>query len=155
MPDVVLRDLPALRLTGFQHRGPYQQIGATFDRLMAWAGEHGLVGPQTRCFGVYYDNPRVVAPESLRAFAGLSLDSSAVPDGGAVTVDLPAGRHAVLTHKGPYAGLQATYLWFYDTWIPQSGEKPDPERPSYEEYLNNPRDLPPEEWLTHIAAPLR
>lgn len=155
MHDVVIRNLPTLRLTGFDHRGPYTGIKPSFDRLVVWAEERGLLGPQTRCFGLYYDNPRRVPPEDLRAFVGLLLDPSAVAGGGARSVEVPGGRCGVFVHKGPYTGLEASYLWFYDSWIPASGETPDPARPCCEEYLNDPGSLPPEEWLTQIAAPLR
>ena len=63
------------------------------------------------------------------------------------------GRHAVLRHRGPYAELHHAYNWLFGTWLPTSGEVPA-DRPVFEEYLNNPRELPPEEWLTEINLPL-
>jgi AraC family transcriptional regulator len=60
----------------------------------------------------------------------------------------------VLHHKGPYAELERAYAWLYGTWLPQSGEEAA-DRPVFEEYLNNPRALPPQEWLTDICLPLQ
>jgi AraC-like DNA-binding protein len=39
-------------------------------------------------------------------------------------------------------------------WLPKSGEEAG-DHACFEEYLNNPRDLPPSEWLTRISLPLK
>jgi AraC family transcriptional regulator len=59
----------------------------------------------------------------------------------------------VLHHRGPYAELNKAYRWLYREWLPTSGEQ-CADRPIFEEYLNNPRALPPEQWLTDICLPL-
>ncbi len=88
-----------------------------------------------------------------RSAACLSVDGDIKPEGDVRVLDLAGGRHAVLLHKGPYAELNKAYAWLYGTWLPQSGEEAA-DRPVHEEYLNNPRDLPPAEWLTQICLPL-
>ena len=92
-------------------------------------------------------------PEELRSFAGLMLDLGVVEDGVVRVVDIPGGRHAVVRHQGPYAELGAVYRWLYGEWLPNSGHTPG-DSPCYEEYLNNPRDVPPTELLTEIHMPL-
>ncbi|MBK1836933.1 AraC family transcriptional regulator [Azospirillum sp. YIM B02556] len=153
MYDVEIRDLPAHRIVGLPHTGPYMTIGVSFDRLYAWAYKQGLVGPGTRSFAIYYDDPESVKPEELRSFAGLMLNPGVVEDGLIHGVDIPGGPHAVVRHKGPYAELGAVYRWLYGEWLPNSGHAPG-DAPCYEEYLNNPRALPPAEWLTEICIPL-
>ncbi|MBY6262453.1 AraC family transcriptional regulator [Azospirillum sp. 412522] len=153
MHDVEIRDLPAYRIVGLPHTGPYMTIGASFDRLYAWAYKQGSVGPGTRSFAIYYDDPLAVKPEDLRSFAGLLLARDVVEDGTIRVVDIPGGPHAVVRHKGPYAELGAVYRWLYGEWLPNSGHTPG-DAPCYEEYLNNPRALPPAEWLTEICVPL-
>jgi AraC family transcriptional regulator len=60
---------------------------------------------------------------------------------------------AVLRHQGPYATMRAAYQWLYGQWLVQSGfEAAD--SPVFEEYLNNPRDTPPELLLSDIYLPL-
>lgn len=153
MHEVEIRDLPAYRIVGLPHTGPYMTIGTSFDRLFAWASKQGLTGPGTRSFAIYYDDPESVKPEELRSFAGLMLNRDVVEDGAIRVVDIPGGRHAVVRHKGPYAELGAVYRWIYGEWLPNSGHTPE-HAPCYEEYLNNPRALPPAEWLTEICVPL-
>ena len=152
------RDYPALRLAALLHVGPYAQMGTAFDRLSAWAGSHGLITAETRFFGRYLDDPTAVPESQLRSEACLTLPAGvALPDAGALQlalVDLPAFQAAVIRFKGPYAELEPAYGWLYGTWLPQSGREAA-DLPVMEEYLNDPRTLPPAEWLTDIILPMK
>jgi len=153
MYDVTIRELQPVRLTALRHTGPYLDIGTTFERLFAWAAGRRLMGPQTRAIGVYYDDPDGTSAEALRSDAGLAVEAGSALDNGLRIVEVPGGRHAVLHHQGPYAELNKAYRWLYREWLPKSGEQ-CADRPIFEEYLNNPRTLPPEQWLTDICLPL-
>ncbi|HET8727743.1 MAG TPA: AraC family transcriptional regulator [Alphaproteobacteria bacterium] len=153
MYDVEIRTMPPLRLAAMRHVGPYMQIGASFDRLFAWAAGRGLMGPSARSFGIYYDDPDSVPVADLRSEAAMVVGSEVEADGDVHIVTLAGGRHAAIRHKGPYAELEAAYRWLYRDWLPGSGDEAA-DRPCFEEYLNNPRALPPQEWLTEICLPL-
>jgi len=153
MQNVTIRQLEPVRLAAFAHSGPYIEIGSTFDRLFAWAAGRGLVGPAMRSLGVYYDDPNAVPADQLRSAAGVVVSKGEKIEAPAKVLDLAGGRHAVLRHQGPYAELEGAYRWLYREWLPASGEEPA-DRPCFEEYLNNPRELPPAEWLTDVCLPL-
>jgi AraC family transcriptional regulator len=68
-------------------------------------------------------------------------------------IDLPEGTYAVLTFKGPYAGLPQAYRYLYEEWLPRSSAQPA-DRPPFERYLNMPGQVPDEELLTEICVPL-
>jgi AraC family transcriptional regulator len=153
MYEVSIRQLQPVRLAALRHAGSYMEIGTTFERLFAWAAGRSLIGPQTRSIGVYYDDPDAVPAEKLRSEAGIVVGPEVAVDGDLHIVEVPGGRHAVLHHTGPYAELNKAYRWLYREWLPQSGEL-CADRPCFEEYLNNPRTLPPEEWRTDICLPL-
>lgn len=154
MYDVTIETLAPLSVIGIDHRGPYSEIGTSFGRLAAWAAGHGAMGPETRMFGIYYDDPEAVPPEELRACACMLLPPHAVPEGPVRRETLAGGRHASIVHKGPYAELEMAYRWLFTQWLPQSGEEVA-EAPCFEEYLNDCRTLPPAEWLTRIHLPLK
>jgi len=153
MYDVSVRDLQPARLAALRHTGSYLEIGTTFERLFAWAAGRGLMGPLTRAIGVYYDDPDGTPAEALRSDAGISVGPDVTLDNGMRILEVAGSRHAVLHHQGPYAELNKAYRWLYREWLPQSGEH-CADRPIFEEYLNNPRTLPPEQWLTDICLPL-
>jgi AraC family transcriptional regulator len=153
MYPVAIKTLPPVQLLTLPHRSPYVEIGAAFERLFALAGGRGLMVPETRSLGVYYDDPAAVPAAKLRSAAGVTVPAGTKAEGPAELIDLQGGRHAVLTHQGPYAELENAYRWLYREWLPKSGEEPA-DRPIFEEYLNNPRTLPPKEWLTAVCLPL-
>lgn len=151
---VEIRHEQPLQLACFPHLGDYQKIGDAFGKLDAWAGARGLFVPGTRLIGVYYDDPSCTPLAELRSHAGISVAPGTPLDGMVETVHLQGGRYAVLTHKGPYAELPNSYTWLFGTWLPQSGLEAD-DRPCFEDYLNDPRQLPPSEWLTEVFLPLK
>jgi AraC family transcriptional regulator len=153
MYDVEIRDLPAHRVAGIRHEGPYQEIGGTFERLMVRAGALGLIGPETLFVGVYYDDPGTVAAKDLRSDACISVPGGFAGAEDLRVFDLAGGRHAVLRFQGPYSELEKPYNWLYRDWLPGSGEIAA-DRPPFEIYLNDCRVLPPPEWLTDICLPL-
>ena len=149
-----IRETPALRVAALAHSGDYINIGSTFERLMAMAGGQGLLGPWTRSFGVYYDDPASTPREALRADACLTLPDGKLLSGELQVREIRGGRYGVTLHVGPYAELHFPYTWLYGTWLPKSGEE-TADAPSIEEYLNDARVVPPSELRTEIWLPLR
>jgi AraC family transcriptional regulator len=151
---VTIEASPAIRLAVLPHRGDYTAIGAVFDRLYAWAAPRGLVGPGARAIGIYHDDPAQVAREDLRSHAGVTVpEGTEAPEGGEIRI-IPALRVASLIHEGPYLELERAYAWLYGPWLCGSGEEPA-DHPCFEEYLNNPREVPPAQWLTRVCLPLK
>jgi AraC family transcriptional regulator len=152
--DVTLMDMSETRLATLPHRGDYNAIGGPFERLFAWAGPLGLLGAEMRMIGIYHDDPAQVAQEDLRSQAGLTVpEGTPAPEGGEIVV-IPAMTAATLVHEGPYMELERAYAWLYGHWLPGSGREPA-DHSCFEEYLNNPRDLPPAKWLTRVYLPLK
>lgn len=153
MFTVTIRDTAPVRLAALRHYGHYLEIGPVFGRLYAWATGRDLMGPGTRALGIYYSDTNALPPAEWKSDACISVDPEVTGDENVRIIDLAGGRHAVLLHKGPYAELHKAYNWLFGTWLPASGEEPA-DRPCFEEYLNNPQGIPPEEWLTEINLPL-
>ena len=153
MYDVSVRELQPARLAALRHAGSYLEIGPTFERLFAWAIGRGLMGPADPGDRRLLRRSRRRGRQDLRSDAGLVIGPEVPVDGDLRIVEVPGGRHAVLHHRGPYAELNKAYRWLYREWLPRSGEQ-CADRPIFEEYLNNPRILPPEQWLTDICLPL-
>jgi AraC family transcriptional regulator len=154
MYDVVIKRLPAMQAVGVDHTGSYMEIGKAFEALFRWLGARNLIGPEMRMVGLYYDDPSSVPEEELRSRACVLVDKALPLEAPVQPTAISGGSYAVLRHKGPYADMRAAYLWFYGTWLLQSG-KEIADEPILEEYLNNPRDTPPMELLTEICLPLR
>ena len=55
---VRIEKLLAMRVAFMRHTGPYDEVGATWGRLMIWAGSKGLLRSMPRAFGIVHDDPR-------------------------------------------------------------------------------------------------
>lgn len=154
MFPVTVRTDPERRLAAVPHKGPYPEIGRAFEKLGSTVAARGLDGRFGNMVAVYYDSPADVKPADLRSHAGLEAPEDLPLDPPLEELRLPAGRHAVLTFTGPYAGLPAAYDQLFGVWLPGSGETPA-DSPMFEVYLNNPMDTAPDDLVTEVCLPLR
>jgi AraC family transcriptional regulator len=152
--QVTIRQTPAIKVAALPHRGDYMNIGSTFERLTAMGTAQGLLGPDTRFLGIYYDDPAGTPRDALRAEACITLADGVVPGGDLQMREIRGGRYAVTLHVGPYAELERPYRWLYGTWLGGSDEEAD-DAPCVEEYLNDARTVPPAQLKTEIWLPVR
>jgi AraC family transcriptional regulator len=151
---IAVKRVPPTRLLTLEHRGPYMEIGRSFEALFGRAHAAGLLPSEIRMVGVFYDDPTVVPEDQLRARASVVTDRPGKAAEPLEVIEIGDGDCAVLRHQGPYADMRAAYLWLFGTWLPQSGREPA-DAPVFEEYLNSPRDTPPTELLTELCLPLK
>lgn len=154
MDAVTIKTFDGAFLAVLPHYGDYQAIGQRFEELTAWAGALNVFSRPRRWFAIYYDDPAPVPTNELRSEACCEIEPGTPLASGMIERVLAPGRVASLIHKGPYAELERVYRRLYHDWLPGSDEEAD-DRPSFEEYLNNPRQVPPSEWLTEVFLPLR
>ena len=127
----------------------FLEIGRAFEKLGATIGARGLTAQMGKMVGVYYDSPDDTKPADLCSHAGFEARPDTPIAAPFVEVHLPAGRHAVLTFRGPYAGLSAAYDQLFRNWLPESGETPA-DSPVFEIYQNTPMDTAPADLVTEI-----
>ena len=93
---IVEGEMPGYRVMGVEHRGPYEKIGPAFERVSAIAKEKGI---EPHMIGVYFDNPNMVAEDSLKSLAGMivsvedSLALASLPE--LKPLIIPAGHAAI------------------------------------------------------------
>jgi AraC family transcriptional regulator len=145
--------MPKLRVAAIEHRGDYQITSKVFERLMAVAAATGLLTPDTRSIGVFYDDPASVPEAELRATVCITVPDGWAPSGELTAAHIEGGRYARIVHTGPYTELKTAYDWLYQTWLPNSAEEPR-DLPCIEEYLNNPRQVPAKDLKTAVMMPL-
>jgi len=153
IPPVEVKELPPMRIVFLRHVGPYLEVGATWGRLMAWAGMRGLLGPNMMIIGIVHDDPDVTPPDKIRYDAAVTVNLPIQPEGEFGVADLAGGAYAIFTHKGPYEELGKTYQRIYGGWLPQSGHQLR-DVPAFEQYLNSPQSARPEDLLTLIHIPI-
>jgi AraC family transcriptional regulator len=154
MYPVTIRTEAPIRLAALPHKGAYFEISRAFQKLSAVMASRDLFRNAGRMIAVFYDDPQSTAEADLRSHAGFEINGRSDLSTPLEEVTLPAGRQAVLTYTGPYAGLPAAYDELFGIWLPASGEEPA-DTPSFEVYLNSPMDTAPEELITELHLPLK
>lgn len=154
MFDVTIRTVPEQSLLCVPHNGSYMGIGKAFETLYGALFSRGIFQPDMRMIGIFLDDPDLVEEGKLRSFACVTAGEAVPADAPLERRVLAGGDYAVLRHQGPYANMGAAYRWLYGTWLPGSGRSIRDEV-MFEAYLNNPRDVPPNELLTEICLPLQ
>ncbi|MBB2751255.1 UNVERIFIED_ORG: AraC family transcriptional regulator [Rhizobium aethiopicum] len=153
MFDVTIREIAPTELIGVAHTGSYMEIGKAFETLFGTLYARGLAKPDMRMIGVYLDDPDIVPAEQLRSIACVTGVATGPTEAPFERLTIDGGDDAVLRHKGPYADMHKAYQWLYADWLPKSGRQLK-DSVMFEEYLNNPRDVPPTELITDIHMPL-
>ena len=151
--SVTIKRLDPIRVAFMRHVGPYDQVGATWEKFCTFLGQEGLLGGDNRFIGVCHDDPEVTPPDKLRYDACVSVDANFQPAGELGVQVIAGGEYAVLTHHGPYAKLGGSYHRLVGLWLPRSGREMAAS-PCFEEYLNSPENTEPEDLITDLYLPL-
>jgi effector-binding domain-containing protein len=117
--DVVLKEIEPQLVAGIRSVIPsYGAIGALFDELYAYLGQHGAGGVAV---GIDHNEEYKERDPDMEAVAYLAAP---VPEGGRVRVyTLPGGTVASTIHRGPWEGLSQAYAALM-AWLPTSGYTP-------------------------------
>ena len=151
--DVRVETFAARRVAFMRHVGPYRGVGATWVKLMAWAGPRGLIGPGTLALGVAHDDPDVTSPDKIRYDACIAVGDSFLPEGEVGVQQVGGGEYAITTHRGRYQTVMQTIARLCGEWLPASGREPR-SAPVLGILRNFPPDTRPEDLLTDIYFPL-
>ena len=151
--NVIVEDMPQIRVATVPHVGPYNRISEAFQRLGSIVAPAGLLREDAMMLALYYDDPEATPAEQLHSDAGISVPGDVDLPAGIVEKRLPAGRYARTTHLGPYTTLGDTWSRIMGEWLPGSGHRIG-DAPSFEVYRNNPSNTPPNELRTDLYIPI-
>ncbi len=155
MHEVTIVEVPAQLVIGLQTRGHYAEIGSAIGAVVQYGMSHGAEftgGPIALMHEIGKD-AAVKADQEGNAVIDVAFPI-ARPVESSETVKcyhLPGGQMAKVVHKGPYEACEAAYDALY-AWVVAHGYMIS--GPTREVYLNDPREVPPEELLTEIYAPI-
>lgn len=152
--DVVIKDLPAVRLVGLTSTAASftpEDIGPVIHPLCAELGRRlpdAAVHPAGRLTCLYERSRQAEDEAVVRATVPASVDADGNLNGLEV-VDLPAVRAATLVHRGPID--QVLPAWqALARWIDDNGHRSS--EPARELYLDCPDD--PAQWVTELQEPI-
>lgn len=134
-------------------RGPYDKIPQAMRALYGWVERHDLTAtgmPEAVYLTPPGDTPSSVAEWELYAPVGDAEDME--PDGTGIGIKHVASHMvASAMHRGPYETIGQTYEQL-GNWIAANGYSIV--GPSEEVYYSDPKEIPPDEYLTEIRFPV-
>jgi len=155
MDEITIIDVPTQTVLGIRRTGHYRLISELLPEIAIYATEQGipLLGPPI--FVMHENN----AEEAMAADqegtadveAAFPVPEATAPSPGMQVYLLPGGRMARTFYRGPYEACEPTYLGLF-AWL--EGQGLSITGPMREVYHNDPREVPPEEILTEILAPV-
>ncbi|MDR7666052.1 GyrI-like domain-containing protein [Methanosarcina sp. Z-7115] len=157
MSEVTVVELSPQRVLGMRRKGAYREIAIMLPRVFEFAFSKNV---QIAGYPIFLCH-EITHEEVQKADNDENADIEvAVPISGSVEIagneeireyELPGGKMARIVHKGPYEECSPTYEKLF-SWIAEKGKRII--GPIREIYFNDPREVPPEEILTEIYAPL-
>jgi AraC family transcriptional regulator len=153
--DVKVVDFPATRIAVLEHHGDPKRLNDTIRRFIEWRKQNDLTPRTSRTFNLLYGDPATTPPDTFRLdLCASSPRAIGTNDAGIVERSIPAGRYAVLRHRGSDANLGESFQYLYARWLPGSGEELR-DFPLFLERLTFFPDVPEHEALVDIFLPLR
>jgi len=124
-----------------------QFIGQAIGEMMKESKDHGwrIAGPP---FAYYHS----WAADEIDVDCGFPVTQSIAGSGKVRPFTLPAVRAARTMHVGPYVELVKTY-GLIEKWIRANGHEPADH--CWENYINDPDEVPPEKLMTEILWPIK
>lgn len=109
LSEVTIRNLRPAHLAFIRHTGSYAEVPQRlFDSLRIWAGYRGLAQPPI-WMGLGHDAPSTTPPAHQRFDAAIVVPDRFEATGPLGYQHFAGGYHAIATHVGPYASLEAAY----------------------------------------------
>ncbi len=151
LPDIEVEvsTLDSMTVASIARTGPYDGVGVVIGELLAWTGKNEvqIVGAP---FGVYYDNPEEVPPESTKyeVAVPVSEGTESDPDAGVEVKPWGGMTVAKTLHVGPYDAVGLVYgalmAWVQESDYSIAG-------PAIEVYFNSPEQVPSESLRTEVG----
>jgi len=131
--------------------GP-NEISEVWEELMLFAVENNILRETTRRFGVHWDDPSITLKQHLRYDACLSIDEETKISGYPVKY-IAGGKHLSFLYKGDYQFIGDVYDQIFRDYIIKTKIRLR-EEPIFNQYLNDKKQILPENLLTEIFIPV-
>ncbi len=153
MAEIFQKTVESQTVMSLSFTGPYEQTPEKLDALIAWLLREGHpYSAPPLC--IYYDDPREVAQEELRAEVCLPVEEDCQGDDTMVRRTLPGGEFACALHHGPYSGIQELYEQVF-AWVGENGYRVIEQMGVREVFLEAPSgEDPSEEPVTEVQVPI-
>lgn len=152
-PEIV--NLDPMKLLTVRSFGSYQSesIGQSWKSLFEFASANSLLNPQTKLYGIAHSNPDITENHRQEYSACINIQTEIKPQGRFGIMEMPEGKYARFTFKGPKEQFPEVYNYIFKDWL-LLGEYELRDAEVFDQYLNSPMDTSPDQLATTIHIPL-
>lgn len=154
LEEPVIQQIPDLHLAYIRHTGSYDQVAASFQRLMLWAATHLVLKWRPVTVGILHDDPDLTAEDRIRFDACVILRKPIQPKGEIGYKAIEGGKFAVFRYKGPYENFYTVYDYVYNVCLFEKGWTLA-DKPALEWYVQSPPFYKPENYVTDFYVPIK
>ncbi len=130
------------------------KIREAWSRLCSWAEPLGLLEPPAELIGISFDDPEITPKDKCRSYACVTIPHDLKPPKDIGVLDIPGGRHAVLSFNGTEEEIPLAYVRMFADWLPGSGFEPA-DNPCFEIYYADPDADPEGKFVMDICVPIQ
>ncbi|MDH5185478.1 MAG: GyrI-like domain-containing protein [candidate division WOR-3 bacterium] len=146
-----VKTIDSMYVASMSKIGPYAEMGKPMMELFTWLGKN-KVKPTGAPFGVYYDDPMKVKPESTKYEICVPVPAKTKGDKMVKVKKFGPAQVAATLYIGPYDKVGPTYQKLAE-WVMNNNY--EIVGPAHEFYLNSPDQVPAESLKTEIAFPVK
>ena len=146
-----LIERPAQPVLSIRARTSVQNLPILFGKVYGIIGQYlGELRqqPSGAPFTAYYN----MDMQDLDVEIGFPVARPLPGKGEVLAGEIPAGRYAACLHIGPYDAIETAYNAL-QAWLKEHGHEAT--GVSYEFYLNDPQQVPPQELQTQVLFPVK
>jgi AraC family transcriptional regulator len=148
--ELAERQVAFVSYTG-NYIGNSQVFEDLFKKLCGWAAPKGLINSDSVFLSAYQDDPNVTPPDELKLEVCLSVSEDTEVSGEVEKKVLPGGKFVSV--RAELDSIEEYFpAWSVATeWAEENNYKIDMSRPSFEIYLNNPKEDPQGRHIIEIC----
>lgn len=151
--NVIVKEIPEMRVIYCRHMGRFNEIHKAYDKLMRFAVPRNLVNSDSHTVTVYNDDPSVTEISKVRQSACLVVDKDVKVEGEIGKLTIAGGKYAV----GHFEIKVTEFEEAWNTmcaWFTESGYEPG-EGDFYEYYYCDPENHPEHKFVLDICIPVK
>lgn len=147
-------ELEPQMVLGIRKRGAYKEIANLIPKVCEYAIRNGvqITGPPIFiCHEMPGEAMEANKNEDADIEVAIPIEKEAKVSGEIKFYQIAGGKMAKIIHKGLYQDCGPAYEKLFK-WVEENGKQIT--GPTREVYINDPREIPPNEIITEIYAPI-
>jgi len=127
---------------------------ANWETLFAKAQKLQVLNPESKFYGINWDDPEITPKEKVRYDACISIQNNINTETNFSSKTISGGKYLCFLYKGDYQNLGLVYNHIFRDWIIKK-DYDLREEPIFEQYINNKEITATEDLLTEIFIPIK